>query len=143
MYRKLPLFFAFILLSDLAYAEASSIQLHSNSNTTLSSTSQPESTAPNSDAYARDLASMPAPDAATQACLDHLNTTDHFLDPSTTKLLSSTKKWVTVKDVGGRQMVTIRVVSKNEAGMYVGSQQFNCLLMGDNVTVNKGAYELL
>jgi hypothetical protein len=86
---------------------------------------------------------MRSPDAATQACFAHMNTTARFPDPSTTKLLSSTKKWVSVKDVGGRQMVTIGVTSKNEAGMYLGIQTFNCLLMGDNVTINTADYELL
>lgn len=163
MYRKLPLFLALSLLSNLAYAGAykcqdanggvsfsdtpcavgstteSSFQLHSNPN----SNPQSEPNTPSREAYTKDLASMPSPDAATQACFSYMNTTARFPDPSTTKLLSSTKKWVTVQDVGGRQMVTIGVTSKNEAGMYMGIQMFSCLLMGDNVTVNTGAYELL
>jgi hypothetical protein len=72
-----------------------------------------------------------------------MNTTARFADPSTTRLVSATKKWVPVKRVGSRQMVTIGVTSKNEAGMYVGVETFNCLLMGDNVTINAGEYELL
>lgn len=40
-------------------------------------------------------------------------------------------------------MVTIEVTSKNEAGMYVGIKKFDCLMMGDNATVNTNEYELL
>jgi hypothetical protein len=40
-------------------------------------------------------------------------------------------------------MVTIGVASKNEAGMYLGVQSFDCLLMGDNTTINASDYELL
>jgi len=86
---------------------------------------------------------MRSPDTATQACFSYINTTARFPDPSTTKLLSSRKKWVAVKDIGGRQMVTIGVTSKNEAGMYLGIESFDCLLMGDNVTINTTDYELL
>jgi hypothetical protein len=86
---------------------------------------------------------MSSPDVATQACFNYVNTTALFPDPSTTKLLSSTKKWVGVKDVGARQMIIIGVTSKNEAGMYVGIQLLKCLLMGDNATINTGAYEIL
>lgn len=96
-----------------------------------------------SETYAKEMKSMQSPDGPTLACFNYVNTTAAFPDPSTTKLLSSTKKWVTVKSVGGRQMVTIEVTSKNEAGMYVGIKKFDCLMMGDNATVNTNEYELL
>lgn len=115
MYRKLTAFLALTILSSLAQAET----------------------------YTKDMAPIQSPDVATQACLKHVNTTANFPDPSTTRLLSSTRKWVSVRDVGGRQMLTIGVTSKNESGMYVGIQTFDCLLMGDNATVNTGSYELL
>lgn len=115
MCRKSMSFLVFIILSSFAYAES----------------------------YTKDIPSMQSPDVATQACFNHVNTTAHFPDPSTTKLLSSSKKWVAVQSVGGRQLVTIGVTSKNEAGMYLGIQTFDCLLMGDNTTVNTGSYELL
>jgi hypothetical protein len=162
MRRKLPLFLALTILSGAAFAgvykcqdakgyfafsdkpcasdstvEAAPAQNQSDSN------SQSEQSAPNRGAYTREMRSMPSPDAATQACFNYMNTTALFPDPSTTKLLSSTKKWVGVKGVGSRQLVTIGVTSKNEAGMYIGVQSLNCLLMGDSVTVNTGVYELL
>jgi hypothetical protein len=161
MYRKLPLFFALFVFSCMAYAdtyrckgtdgyyaysatpcssgsgtEATSIQNQSDSNSRTEQSAHGE-------AYTKDLTPVNSPDAATQACFNYRNTTAQFPDPVTTRLLSSTKKWVTVKDVGGRQLVTIRVTSKNEAGMYVGVESFDCLLMGDNATINTGDYELL
>jgi hypothetical protein len=162
MYRKLSLFLALSLLSCVAYAgayrcqdengyfvytdkpcagdgdaEAASVLNQPDSN------SRTEQSAPNKEAYTKDLAPMRSPDAATQACFSHINTTARFPDPSTTKLLSSSKKWVAVRDVGARQMVTIGVTSKNEAGMYLGVESFDCLLMGDNTTINTTDYELL
>jgi hypothetical protein len=89
------------------------------------------------------MAPMQSPDAGTLACFNHMNTTAVFPDPSTSRLLASTKRWVAVKNIGARQMVTIDVTSKNEAGMYVGVMRFECLLMGDNVTINTNEYELL
>lgn len=148
MYRRLSLFLAISLLSHFAHAGAYQCQDESGevsfSDTPCATGSATSATdMQNGGAYTKDLAPMQSPDAATLACFRHMNTTARFPDPSTTKLLSSTKKWVTVKDVGGRQMVTIGVTSKNEAGMYVGIQMFNCLLMGDHATVNTGSYELL
>ncbi|MBI5889227.1 MAG: DUF4124 domain-containing protein [Nitrosomonadales bacterium] len=107
------------------------------------SAQQQANSSPAGEAYTKDMPAMRSPDPATQACFSHVNTTARFPDPSTTRLLSGTRKWVAVKDVGGRQMVSIGVTSKNEAGMYIGVQFFDCLLMGDNLTVNTGAYELL
>jgi hypothetical protein len=118
-------------------AEAALVQDPPDSN------SRPEQSAPNKGAYTKDLEPMRSPDTATQACFSYINTTARFPDPSTTKLLSSRKKWVAVRDVGGRQMVTIGVTSKNEAGMYLGIESFDCLLMGDNTTINTTDYELL
>ena len=103
----------------------------------------PSSSTDRSAVYAKDMVPLASPDAATQACFNFVNTTALFPDPSTTRLLSSAKKWVTIKDVGGRQMVSIGVTSKNEAGMYVGIHRFDCLMMGDNVTVNTDPYELM
>ncbi len=148
MYRKLSLLLAISLLSHLAHAGDYRCQDESGDVSFSGTPCAAGSAASGTDmqrgeAYTKDLVPMQSPDAATLACFRHMNTTAHFPDPSTTKLLSSTKKWVTVKDVGGRQMVTIGVTSKNEAGMYVGIQMFNCLLMGDHVTVNTGSYELL
>jgi hypothetical protein len=105
--------------------------------------SRTEQSAPDKGAYTKDLAPMRSPDFATQACFSYINTIARFPDPSTTKLLSSSKKWVAVRDVGSRQMVTIGVTSKNDAGMYLGVQSFDCLLMGDNATINTSDYELL
>jgi hypothetical protein len=115
MRKKIFSFFALMMLSHLALSET----------------------------YTKELTPMQSPDTPTLACFNYVNTTAVFPDPSTTKLLSSTRKWVAVKSVGGRQMVTIEVTSKNESGMYVGIKRFDCLMMGDNETVNKGEYELL
>ena len=95
------------------------------------------------DSYTKDIPALQSADAATKSCFKHVNTTEHYPDPSTSKLLASRKKWVSVKEVGARQMVTIEVTSKNEGGMYVGKQSYDCLLMGDSVTVNTKPYELL
>jgi hypothetical protein len=95
------------------------------------------------EAYTKDRQPMQSPDVATQACFSYTNTTARFPDPSTTKLLTSSKKWVAVRRVGARQMVSIGVTSMNEAGMYVGVQTYNCLLMGDGLTVNTSPYELM
>jgi hypothetical protein len=157
MYRKLPLFLALLLLPCMAYAGAYRCQdangyfvytdkpcaSDSPADAASVSDSSPEPTVSGGGSYTKDLAPMQSPDAATQACFSYMNTTARFPDPSTSKLLSSAKKWVSVKDVGGRQMVTIGVTSKNDAGMYVGIQMFDCLLMGDNATVNTGPFELL
>lgn len=104
---------------------------------------QADQVSSNSGAYTKDLPAMQAPDDASKSCLNYVNTTARYPDPSTTKLLTSEKKWVSVKDVGARQMVTISVTSKNEAGMYVGVHLHSCLLMGDGVTINTYPYELL
>jgi len=95
------------------------------------------------DVYTKDIPAMKAPDAATLACFDSVNTNQYYPDPSTTKLLSSSKKIVAVKNVGARQLLTIETTSKNQAGMYVGKQLHKCLLMGDGVTINTRPYELL
>ena len=95
------------------------------------------------DSYTKDIPALESADAATKSCFKHSNTTANYPDPSTSKLLASRKKWVSVKDVGARQIVTIEVTSKNEGGMYVGKQSYECLLMGDNLTVNTKPYELL
>jgi hypothetical protein len=107
------------------------------------SNQQPEHNSSGNGVYTKDLSPMQAPDAATQSCFKYVNTTARFPDPTSTKLLSSTKKWVSVKGVGARQMVTISATSKNEGGMYVGIQLHNCLLMGDGLTINTYPYELL
>ncbi len=163
MCRKLPLFLALTILYGVAYAEnyrclgADGYYAYSDKPCETDGAGDAESSPEKSERnlqsgnnepagtkiYTKDMASMPSPDAATQACLNYVNTTARFPDPATTRLLGSEKKWVTVKDVGGRQMVTINITSKNEAGMYVEMQSFNCLLMGDNVTINTGTYELL
>jgi hypothetical protein len=131
-----------ISFSDTPCATGSTFETASNQSRS-NSNSQAELSTSNREAYTKDMTPMQSPDVATLACFSYINTTVRFPDPSTTKLISSTKKWVTVKDVGARQMVTIGVASKNEAGMYLGIQLVNCLLMGDHVTINTGAYELL
>ena len=162
MNRKLPLFLTLSLMSCIAYAGAYRCQdangyfIYSDRpcagdgngpavliNDHSDSNSRTEQSAPNGGAYTKDLAPMRSPDIATQACFSYINTTARFPDPSTTKLLSSSKKWVSVRDVGARQMVTIGVASKNEAGMYLKAESFSCLLMGDNATINTSDYELL
>ncbi|MDO8991105.1 MAG: DUF4124 domain-containing protein [Sideroxyarcus sp.] len=162
MCRELPLFLAVLLLPCLVYADtyrcrdANGYFAYTDKPCAGEDSADDASVVSPSDSnsrteqgnfgggqYTKDLAPMRSPDAATQACFNYMNTTARFPDPSTSKLLSGTKKWVSVKDVGGRQMVTIGVTSKNDAGMYVGIQTFDCLLMGDNVTVNTGEYELL
>jgi Domain of unknown function (DUF4124) len=95
------------------------------------------------ESYTKDIPALEGADVASKSCFNHSNTTQHYPDPATSKLLASRKKWVSVKDVGARQMVTIEVTSKNIAGMYVGKQTYNCLLMGDGLTVNTKPYELL
>lgn len=93
--------------------------------------------------YTKDIPSIKAPDEATQACFDHVNTTQNFPDPSTTRILSTSRKWVSVRNVGARQMVQVEITSKNENGMYVGTRRESCLMMGDGKTVNTKPYELL
>jgi hypothetical protein len=104
---------------------------------------QPKAELPQKQSYTKDLPEMKSPDAATKSCFKIVNTNEIYPDPASSKLLSSSKKWVSVKDVGARQMVTIVVTSKNDVGMYVGKQSFECLLMGDGVTVNTKPAELL
>jgi Domain of unknown function (DUF4124) len=104
---------------------------------------EPKSELPQKQSYTKDLPEMKSPDAASKACFKIVNTTEIYPDPASSKLLSSSKKWVSVKDVGARQMVTIVVTSKNGAGMYAGKQSYECLLMGDGQTVNTNPYELL
>lgn len=161
MYRRLSLVLVLSMLSNLALAayrcqdangyfsfsdkpcandsagETASVLAPPDSN------SRPDGSAPGGEAYSRDVQPMRTPDAATQSCFSYMNTTARFPDPATTRLVSSSKKWVSVRNVGSRQMVTVGVTSKNEAGMYVGVQSFRCLMMGDGVTVNTGEYELL
>lgn len=96
-----------------------------------------------SKSFTKDAPAIKTSDPTVLACLKHINTTKKFPDPDTTKLLSSSKKWVSVKDVGARQMVELQLTSKNENGMYVGSQRESCLMMGDGITVNTLPYELL
>jgi hypothetical protein len=95
------------------------------------------------ESYTKDIPEMKAPDVAARSCFNFVNTNEVYPDPTSSKLLSSHKKWVSVKDVGARQMVTIEVTSKNTAGMYVGKQSYDCLLMGDGLTVNTKPAELL
>ena len=112
-------------------------------NSQATSSQSPISEPAKKDVYTKDIPALESADAATKSCFNHSNTTENYPDPSTSKLLASRKKWVSVKDVGARQMVTIEVTSKNEGGMYVGKQSYNCLLMGDGQTVNTKPYELL
>ena len=112
-------------------------------NTQLKNTQSPPSEPVKKDVYTKDIPALEAADAASKSCFKHSNTTEHYPDPSSSKLLASHKKWVSVKDVGARQIVTIEVTSKNIGGMYVGKQSYDCLLMGDGQTVNTKPYELL
>lgn len=112
-------------------------------NTQVKNTQSPPSEPSREDSYTKDIPALESADAASKSCFKHSNTTQHYPDPSSSKLLSSHKKWVSVKDVGARQMVTIDVTSKNIGGMYVGKQSYDCLLMGDGQTVNTKPYELL
>jgi hypothetical protein len=98
---------------------------------------------PVKESYTKDMPALQSNDAATKSCFNAHNTTQNFPDPTSSKLLATRKNWVTVKDVGARQMVTIEVTSKNTAGMYVGRKSFDCLLMGDGVTVNTKPAEIL
>jgi len=111
--------------------------------TARSQTSTPPDSVTTKEIYTKDLPAMKSTDAATQACFDSVNTNQYYPDPSTTKLLSSSRKIVAVKNVGARQLLTIETTSKNMAGMYVGKQVHKCLLMGDGVTINTRPYELL
>jgi hypothetical protein len=131
-----------ISFSDHPCATGNSVATSPGLRLSASST-VPESKNPSRDAYTKDIPVMVSPDAATLACFNYVNTTARFADPSTTRLLSSSRKWVTVKSVGARQLLTIKVTSKNEGGMYVGIHSLDCLMMGDHTTVNTGAYELL
>ena len=76
-----------------------------------------------------------------QACFKFHNTEQNFIAPETSTLLSSSKKFVSVKRVGARQLVSITIKSKNEHGIFIKSS-FDCLMMGNGETVNKDPYEL-
>ena len=82
-------------------------------------------------------------DRAVQGCLAHLRRTQPFADPDSVKVEGHSFKWVTVKDVGARRMLTLMVNSKNEYGAYAGARPVQCLMMGDGQTVNSRPYELL
>ena len=112
-------------------------------NTQVKNSQSPPSEPAKKDVYTKDIPVLEAADAASKSCFKHVNTTEYYPDPSSSKLLASRKKWVSVKDVGARQMVTIEVTSKNIGAMYVGKQSYDCLLMGDGQTVNTKPYELL
>ncbi len=112
MYRNLLLFLALSMLPSLAFAgvykckdekgkttfsdmpcatgspaKAEPNKAPSNSNP------QPEPDTPKKEAYTKDVAALKALDAGTQACfINYVNTTEHYPDPSTTKLLTSVKK---------------------------------------------------
>ena len=112
-------------------------------NTQVKNSQSPPSEPAKKDVYTKDIPALESADAASKSCFKHVNTTEHYPDPSSSKLLASRKKWVSVKDIGARQIVTIEVTSKNIGGMYVGKQSYDCLLMGDGQTVNTKPYELL
>ena len=112
-------------------------------NTQLKNSQSPPSEPAKKDVYTKDIPALESADAASKSCFKHVNTTEHYPDPSSSKLLASRKKWVSVKDIGARQIVTIEITSKNIGGMYVGKQSYDCLLMGDGQTVNTKPYELL
>ena len=76
-----------------------------------------------------------------QACFKFHNTEQNFIAPETSTLLSSSKKFVSVKRVGARQLVSITIKSKNEHGIFIKSS-FDCLMMGNGETVNQDPYEL-
>jgi Domain of unknown function (DUF4124) len=128
--------------SDIPCAETSITVIKPKKEQTNNITAQASDTK-TKEAYTKDLSALQSPDPATKSCFNYMNTTENYPDPSTSKLLASRKKWVSVKDVGARQIVTIEMTSKNTAGMYVGRQSYNCLLMGDGVTVNTKPAELL
>ena len=111
--------------------------------TQLKNSQSPSSEPAKKEVYTKDIPALESADAASKSCFNHANTIANYPDPSSSKLLASHKKWVSVKDVGARQMVTIEVTSKNIGGMYVGKQSYDCLLMGDGQTVNTKPYELL
>lgn len=76
-----------------------------------------------------------------QACFNFHNIEQNFIAPETSILLASSKKFVSVKRVGARQMIHITIKSKNEHGIFIKSS-FDCLMMGNGETVNKDPYEL-
>ena len=125
---------------NMAVVKPNNLQLK---NLQLKNSQSPSSEPAKKDVYTKDIPALEAADAASKSCFKHVNTTANYPDPATSKLLSSQKKWVSVKDVGARQMVTIAMTSKNIAGMYEGKQSYQCLMMGDGVTVNSKPAELL
>jgi Domain of unknown function (DUF4124) len=126
-----------------APCRAGNVAVVKPNNTQIKNSLSPSSEPVKNDVYTKDMPALESADAASKSCFKHSNTTANYPDPSTSKLLASRKKWVSVKDVGARQIVTVEVTSKNIAGMYVGKQSYDCLLMGDGLTVNTKPYELL
>ncbi len=92
---------------------------------------------------------------AIQGCLAYLKKRKPYLNKSTTRVESYEFRWVAVKDVGLRRMLTMMVSSSDtpekSAEPEEGSQpspsqpaeSFECLLLGDGVSVNTYKYELV
>ncbi len=92
---------------------------------------------------------------AIKGCLAYLKRRKPYLNRSTTRVESYEFRWVAVKDVGLRRMLTMMVSSsdvaekseKSEEGSQPPPSQpaesLECLLLGDGVSVNTYKYELV
>lgn len=80
---------------------------------------------------------------AVHNCFEYAKNAGIFDDPYSARLEHYEIKWVSVRDIGARQMVYMMINTKNSYGTYAGAEPVKCLLMGDGETVNTNPYQLL
>ena len=80
---------------------------------------------------------------AIQNCLTYLKSSQQMIEPESVKIDGHRFEWVAVKDVGSRQMVYLKIRSKNQYGVYTEAAEMKCLMMGDGRTVSTYPYELI
>jgi len=78
-----------------------------------------------------------------QHCLEQYRGRTGNGTADTTRVESYRVKWVSVREVGARRLFSITIAMRNPAGYWGETDQYDCLLRGDNVTFQTTPYELV
>ena len=76
-------------------------------------------------------------------CVDNYREAHAGVAAEATRLNNYQIKWVSVRSLGARRLVTVNVGLLNEVGFWAAATQHQCLLRGDNVTFQTTPYELV
>jgi hypothetical protein len=84
----------------------------------------------------------PSEEEATQRCFALHQNFGAWFDRPSIRMEGHSVKWVTVKDVGARQLISVMINGKNRYGAYVGSSPYNCLWMPDGRVLGTAGFEI-